>query len=101
MANPRDVEVMEAIKRDDLAYVLTTRSEKVLEHLCLDETEQMLTFGPSPLMTAAFYGATKCFDFFLKNGNIDYVDYSVSFLFLVDRPSISLPLVEIQKFFRL
>lgn len=82
--SPRDVEIVESIRRDDLAYILGTRYEKPLKNLLEHDTHPMLLKSPSPMMVAAFYGATKCFEFFLKTGRLDYEDDSeVDFLFIV------------------
>jgi hypothetical protein len=78
----RDLELLEALRRDDLAYVLTTRYEKPLEALLADDTPFMLTYLPSPMMAAAFFGATKCFQFFLRTGRTDYRDHYGVPLFL-------------------
>jgi hypothetical protein len=88
----RDLELLEAIRRDDLAYVLTTRYEKPLEGLLSDDTPSMLTYVPSPMMVAAFLGSTKSFDFFLRTGRIDYRDhYGVLFSFFVIASTLLLP----------
>jgi hypothetical protein len=79
---PRDTELLEAIRRDDLASVLTTRHEKPLDCLQTDDTPPMLRQWPSPAMIAAFYGSLKCFDFFFRKGRIDYTD-RVTLLFIM------------------
>lgn len=62
----RDIEVVEAIKRDDLAYLLLLRSEKLINILPSDETNEMLMNHPTSLQIAAFYGAEKCY-FYLRS----------------------------------
>jgi len=98
----RDVELLEAIRRDDLAYVLTTRYEKPFSHLFVDDTPSILMDLPSPLMVAAYFGALKCFNFFnSKKKNSDYTDtvcfctyFGVCFYFLIDMLFIWLQRVE-------
>jgi hypothetical protein len=70
----RDVEVLETIRRDDLAYLLTIRHEKPLEYLIPDDVPAMLQRRPSPMMIAAFFGSQKCFNFFLGRARRDYLD---------------------------
>ena len=74
MISYRDIEVFEAIRRDDLALVMSCRSEKLLTDLPPDDTNPILMYEPSPLMVAAFYGATKCFKYFLDRVSTKYVD---------------------------
>jgi hypothetical protein len=70
----RDLQLLEAIRRDDLADVLTTRDEKPLEALLGHDIPSMLTYLPSPMMVSAFFGSTKCFSFFVRTARIDYRD---------------------------
>jgi hypothetical protein len=70
----RDMELLEAIRRDDLASVLTSRYEKPLDSLQIDDTPVMLRQWPSPIMIASYFGSVKCFDFFFHKANIDYLD---------------------------
>ena len=62
----RDVEVLEAIKQDNLAYILLLRSEKLLTLLPAEDTPEMLLHRPTTLQVSAFYGAEKCY-FYLKS----------------------------------
>lgn len=75
----RDFELLEAIRRDDLAYVLTTRYEKPLEGLLSDDAPSIFLQFPSPMMVAAYFGSIKCFEFFTHTGKVDYLDAFVSF----------------------
>ena len=79
MISYRDLEVFEAIRRDDLALIMSCRSEKLLSNLPLDDVNPMLLNDPSPLMVAAFYGATKCFFFLLERVSSRYTDTKISF----------------------
>jgi hypothetical protein len=94
----RDLELLEAIRRDDLAYVLTTRYEKPLEALLGDDTPIMLSSLPSPMMVAAFFGSSKSFNFFFRTSRIDYRDhYGVYFVFIVTVSTLQ-PLEEISRY---
>ena len=75
----RDLELLETIRRDDLAYLLTTRYEKPLVGLLADDSHEMLGARPSPLMVAAFYGSTKCFKFLYEHVKRNYKDAAVIF----------------------
>ena len=79
----RDCELIEAIRRDDLAYVMSTRYEKPLEALILDDMPTIVLSIPSPIMVAAFFGSTKCFNFFINEDKLDYLDGEVYFLFFI------------------
>lgn len=79
----RDFELLEAIRRDDLAYVLTTRYEKPLEGLLSDDTPNLFLQFPSPMMVAAYFGSIKCFEFFTHTGKVDYLDAFVLFFFFI------------------
>ena len=70
----RDIEIFEAIKRDDLSYLLATRYEKILDNLLPDDTHPFLLNNPTSLMVSAFFGSLKCFNFLFKKSNIDYRD---------------------------
>jgi ankyrin len=70
----RDRELLESIRRDDLAYVLSTRYEKPFEALLPDDTPPILSNTPSPIQVAAYFGSTKCFNFYLRSGRTDYRD---------------------------
>lgn len=72
--NLRDHELLEAIRRDDLAYVLTCRYEKPFDQLLPDDVPFILMHLSTPLMASALFGSVKCFNFFVKNSNVDYVD---------------------------
>ena len=95
----RDLEVLEAIRRDDLAFVISCRSEKNLCTVPAEDVNPILLDKPSPLMVSAFYGATKCFKYFIAKGiSKDYRDENISFfiffmifnfLFIKDIASIS------------
>jgi hypothetical protein len=76
----RELELIEAIRRDDLAYVVTTRHQKPFTHLMFDDTPAMLLHAPSPAMAAAYYGSTKCFHFFYDSDGSKYLDQAVSSL---------------------
>ncbi|EAY11169.1 hypothetical protein TVAG_498630 [Trichomonas vaginalis G3] len=94
----RDLEVFEAIRRDDLAYILACRPEKPLAGLLPEDAHPMLLNDPSPLMVSAFFGATKCFKYFLPRISIDYKDACVLHLFLRDTAYILPLLVEIFRY---
>jgi len=81
MMRARDSEVFEVIRRDDLAYLITTRHEKPLDGLCPDDTPPILRGAPSAPMVAAFCGAMKCFHFLMRSCSRDYVDADVFFAF--------------------
>ena len=70
----RDTEILEAIRRDDLSYLMTTRYQGPLYYLDPEDTHPMLMDRPSALMVAAFYGATKCFRFLLNKLDTNYRD---------------------------
>lgn len=70
----RDTEILEAIRRDDLSYLITTRYQGPLHYLDPEDTHTMLMDHPSALMVAAFYGATKCFKFLLNKLDTNYRD---------------------------
>lgn len=89
----RDLEVFEAIRRDDLAYVLSCRSEKPLAGLFAEDAHPILLNDPSPLMVSAFFGATKCFKYFLSRVSIDYKDAAIHHIFIKDT-AYTLPLLE-------
>ena len=69
----RNNEIYEAIRRDDVAYLMGTRCESILELLIDSDIPDMLKCDVTPLMVAAYYGSFKCFSFLLKKGNTDYV----------------------------
>jgi hypothetical protein len=70
----RDIELLETIRRDDLAFLLTTRYEKPLDSLLWDDCPPMLQKTPSPMMVAAYYGSQKCFNFLMNTARHDYLD---------------------------
>ena len=76
----RDFELLEAIRRDDLAYVLSTRYEKPLEGLLQDNVPNIFLEIPSPMMVAAYYCSKKCFNFFTQSSNINYLDVRIPIL---------------------
>lgn len=69
----RNSEIFEAIRRDDLAYLMCTRYESVLEELPRSDVPEMIRYDSTPLMIAAYFGSVKCFSFLFKKGNIDYI----------------------------
>jgi len=80
----RDIEIHEAIRRDDLSYLMNTRHEKILEYMLVDDVHPMLTDKPSTLMIAAFYGSTRCFKYLFNDEQYDYKDERVLLRFLMN-----------------
>ena len=79
----RDLEIMQAIMRDDVAYLMMMRHGSVLEILFSDDTPPILALRPYPIMVAAYYGATKCFNFLLNTNQVRQADqFGVSFIFI-------------------
>jgi hypothetical protein len=74
----RELDMIEAIRRDDLAYVLTIRPQARFTHLMFDDTPLLLMNAPSPAMVAAYFGSTKCFNFLYDSESSKYLD-QVSF----------------------
>ena len=81
MITYRDIEVFEGLRRDDLALIMSCRSEKLLTDLPPDDTNPILMNEPSPLMVAAFFGATKCFKYLLTRVSTKYLDQFVPIFF--------------------
>ena len=79
MVSYRDIEIYEAIRRDDLALLMSCRPERLLSNLPPDDTNPILLQEPDSLMVAAFYGATKCFNFLRSRVSLDYTDKYVPF----------------------
>ena len=78
----RNNEIFEAIRRDDLPYLMCTRYESVLEFLIGSDLPEMLRYNVTPLMVAAYFGSFHCFSFLVRKGNADYIvpETKVSFL---------------------
>jgi hypothetical protein len=97
----RDLELLEAVRRDDLAAVLSSRYEKPLDSLNLDDTPEMLFHWPNSAMVAAYFGSTKSFNFFFRTGKLDYTDRDDVHFLVIDISFILPPPVEILPFFAL
>lgn len=65
----RDVEIFEALRIDDLAYILTVRYEKPLLNLPKDDSPTGLMRQMTLVQAAAYFGAEKCFFYFYKRMN--------------------------------
>lgn len=62
----RDVEIYEALRLDDLAYILTVRFEKPLLDLPKEDTPPGLMKQMTLVQAAAYFRAEKCFTYFFK-----------------------------------
>jgi hypothetical protein len=87
----RDLELLEAIRRDDLSAVLSTRHEKPLDSLNLDDTPEMLCHWPYSIMVAAYFGSTKCFNYFFRTANLDCTDRVFSNFMTFPFPILDVP----------
>jgi hypothetical protein len=67
----RNTEVLEAIRRDDLAFLMSTRYEAILDCLLASDTPEMLREPCTALMVAAYFGAVRCFYFLVKRSNVE------------------------------
>ena len=72
----KDIELYEALRRDDLVTVISGLFDSLLNELSPDDTPEMLLSNPSSIMVAAFFGSTKCFNFLFNRVNIHYADVS-------------------------
>lgn len=82
----RDLEIVQAIRRDDISFLMMTRCETGLECLFSDDAPIMFAHIPFPIMIAAYYGATKCFNYLFSTTQIKRIDqFGVSFSF-IDTP---------------
>lgn len=86
----RDSETYEAIRRDDLGYLMCTRYESVLEFVVTLDTPELLRCDASPLMVAAYFGSVKCFSFLYKKGNVDYTVPKTGVCLVLTVPCLSL-----------
>lgn len=62
----RDIELFEAIRRDDLSTIVSSQSLDIVRNLMVDDLPDMLANHPSFLMVAAYYGSTKCFNYIFE-----------------------------------
>ena len=62
----RDIELFEAIRRDDLSTIVSSQSLDIVRNLMVDDLPDMLINHPSFLMVAAYYGSTKCFNYIFE-----------------------------------
>ena len=77
----RDLELLDAIQRDDLAFVMSCRYEKPLFGLYPEDCHPMLLNEPNALMVSAFFGSFKCFTFLSSFLSYDYLDAQILIFF--------------------
>ena len=70
----RDCETFDAIRQDNLAYIMMVRNEKPLTDLPFDDTPEILLHQPTPIQVAAFYSAEKVFFYLLKQKGPQYTE---------------------------
>lgn len=71
----REVELFEALRRDDLSTVMSAQYQRVIKNVMREDTPDFLLQNPSTLMIAAYFSSTHCFNFlFNKFDTLDYHD---------------------------
>lgn len=71
----REIELFEALRRDDLTTVMSAQYQRVIKSLIKEDTPDFLLAHPSTLMIAAYFSSTHCFNFlFTKFDTLDYHD---------------------------
>lgn len=84
----RDYELYNAIKNDDLSYVVSLRSEKPLDSLYGYDIPEIFKHVTYPIMVAAYFGSKKVFNFYSNNSDFDVVDdvllFRLMFIFNIE-----------------
>ena len=71
----REIELFEALRRDDLSTVMSSQYQRILKTLSREDTPEFILPNPSTLMVAAYFSSVHCFNFLLaKFDSLDFHD---------------------------
>lgn len=71
----REIELFEALRRDDLSTVMSSQYQRVFKTLTREDTPEFILPNPSTLMVAAYFGSIHCFNFLItKFDSLDFRD---------------------------